>query len=161
MYDSRRDILDALAAAPDGFGQLVAGIDADLARRARGGDEGWSVVEVACHLRDAEERTLERVVAMRDTPNPKLPGYDQEAWAIERDYAAGDLAAALGAYTATRGRLVGILEALPAEGWARPGVHDEAGPVTIESLLAHIVSHDVQHLGQIARALRDVGRVAA
>ena len=66
MYDTARDLTDALAAAPDALEGALAGVDADLARRAHGGDEGWSVVEVVCHLRDAEERAAERMRAIRD-----------------------------------------------------------------------------------------------
>ena len=45
MNNSAQDLLEALL---DGYTQAQA-----LA--ARGGEEGWSIVEVVCHLRDAEE----------------------------------------------------------------------------------------------------------
>ena len=89
MYDTNRDLIDALAAGPDALEGMLTGVDADLARRARGGDEGWSVVEVVCHLRDAEERAAERMRAIRDEDDPRIAGYDQDAWAMERDYARG------------------------------------------------------------------------
>lgn len=155
MYDTHRDLVDALAASPDTLTALMQDVDDALARRARGGDEGWSVVEVLGHLRDAEARTVERVDAIRDTDEPSLAAYDQEAWAVERNYAAGDPAAALAAFLASRARLVSDLRALAAEGWDRVGHHAEAGRITIENLVLHNVSHDAQHLGQIARAVRD------
>src|SRR5690348_5024970 len=97
MYNIPADLLDAFRAAPAIFEALLRGCTQEQAAAARGGDEGWSVVEVVCHLRDAEERGLERMRAMRDQEEPFLPGYDQDQWARERNYAAADLRAALGA----------------------------------------------------------------
>jgi len=155
VYNTHRDLVDALAASPDTFTALMEDVDDALARRARGGDEGWSVVEVLCHVRDAEGRTVERAEAMRDTDDPSLAAYDQDAWAVERDYAGDDPDTALAAFMAYRAQLVGDLRALPAGAWDRAGHHAEAGRITIENLVLHDVSHDAQHLGQIARALRD------
>src|SRR6187399_1179415 len=88
MYDTCRDLIDAFSAAQDVFQALLGNCTLEQARQARGCDENWSVVEVLCHLRDAEERGLERMRAMRDAPAPMLPAYDQDAWARERNYAA-------------------------------------------------------------------------
>lgn len=155
MYDTTHDLADALAAGPDALDGLLAGVDGDLARRAKGGDEGWSIVEVVCHLRDAEERAVERVRAMRDEDTPPLGAYDQDAWAIERDYAADDLGEATATFARHRADHVATLRSLPACGWVRGGRHAEHGSITIENHTIHIATHDVQHLAQIARALRD------
>src|SRR5437764_11717498 len=91
------------------------------AQAARGGDEDWSVVEVVCHLRDAEERGLERTRAMRDEENPFMPGYDQDAWARERNYAGADLHEAVAAFSKFRAQHITELEALAPGDWERPG----------------------------------------
>ena len=160
MYDTARDLIDALAAAPDALEGALVGVDGDLARRAHGGDEGWSVVEVVCHLRDAEERAAERMRAIRDETDPWLSGYDQDAWAIERGYAGDDMRTALAAFARHRAAHVAELRALLADAWARAGTHEESGRITIENQAIHIATHDVQHLAQIARALREA-RAAA
>jgi hypothetical protein len=155
MYDTVTDLTGALAAGPDALEAALAGVDDDLARRARGGDEGWSVVEVVCHLRDAEERAAERMRSIRDDDEPHIAAYDQDAWAIERGYAGDDLGAALAAFSRHRAGHVAALRALPADAWARTGTHDERGRITIENHTIHVATHDVQHLAQIGRALRD------
>jgi hypothetical protein len=66
MYDTAKDLLDAFRATPDILEGLLEGCTEEQARAARGGDEGWSIVEVMCHLRDAEERALERMRTIRD-----------------------------------------------------------------------------------------------
>ncbi|MFH1474554.1 MAG: DinB family protein [Chloroflexota bacterium] len=155
MYDTARDLIDALAAGPDALAGVLAGVDRDLARHARGGAEGWSIVEVVCHLRDAEERALARLLTMRDEEDPILAAYDQDAWTVERDYAGDDLRQAAAVFAAHRADHAAVLRALPAGAWERVGTHEEHGRVTIENHTIHIATHDVQHLAQIARAVRD------
>ena len=155
MYDSARDLIESMASTPDALEGLLAGVDRDLADRARGGDEGWNVVQVVCHLRDAEERTVERLRAMRDENDPFLAGYDQDAWAVERDYAGEDLRRAVAAFAGHRAAHVAALRALPAAAWERVGNHEEQGRITILNHTIHIATHDLQHLAQVARALRE------
>lgn len=155
MYDSARDLIDSMSSAPDALEGLLVGVDDDLAGRARGGDEGWSVVQVLCHLRDAEGRAVERLRAMRDEDEPLLVAYDQDAWAVERDYAGDDLRRAAAAFAHHRADHVAELRALPAAAWERAGRHEEQGRITVRNHTTHIATHDLQHLAQVARALRD------
>ncbi|HJZ46440.1 MAG TPA: DinB family protein [Roseiflexaceae bacterium] len=153
MYDTSKDLLDAYRAAPEVLQALLSEVTPERAQAARGGDENWSVVEVVCHLRDAEERAIERTQAMRDEAEPFLPGYDQEQWARERNYAGDDLRAALEAFLRLRAAHIADLEALAPADWERPGRHEEQGRITIGAHIAHMVSHDYIHAAQIARQL--------
>ena len=154
MYDSSVDLLDALRAAPAVLEGLLRGCTQEKARAARGGDEGWSVVEVICHLRDAEERALERMQAMRDEINPFLAAYDQERWAIERRYATADLHEAFAAFVRLRTQHANALAALTPAEWERTGEHEEQSRITIRNQTVHMVSHDAIHAAQIARQLQ-------
>ena len=91
MYDLQHDLLEAYQTTSEILNGLLDGIGAEEARSARGGDENWSVVEVLCHLRDAEEFFIKRFQAMRDQDNPVITGYDQEALARDRNYKDADL----------------------------------------------------------------------
>ena len=153
MYDTAGDLLDAFRAAPETLQYLLRGVSDGQARVARGGDENWSVIEILCHLRDAEERGLERMRAMRDTEEPGLAGYDQAQWAIERNYSAAHLAEALAEFLRFRALHVAELAALPIEDWQRTGQHAEMGTITITDQTLHLVCHDAIHLAQIARQL--------
>jgi hypothetical protein len=154
MYDVPRDLLDAYKSAPDIYRYILAGCTEEQARAARGGDEGWSVVEVMCHMRDAEERALERTRAMINEDNPLLPGYDQDEWARERRYSEAKLRDALEAFIRFREAHVAELEALSPEDWSRPGNHEEMGRIDITAQTLHMAAHDSQHAAQIARQLR-------
>ncbi len=157
MYNSPKDLLDALRATPDILTGMLAGVTPEQARQARGGDEGWSIVEVLCHLRDADEITTQRLIRMRDIDNPDILPYDQEKLAIERNYAAQDLRAALAGFIAVRQQHIDVLEGLSPAGWERTANHREIGAITILTLTIHNVSHDAIHCAQIARQLNNVG----
>jgi hypothetical protein len=153
MINPYDDVLNALNATPEILAGLLRGVSEAQARAAKGGDEDWSVVEVVCHLRDAEEIGLQRTTAMRDQDSPAIIGYDQEALARERDYHHADLQAAWTAFRNFRQQHTALLKALRPDQWDRPGNHSEIGRITIYSMAAHRVSHDSIHCAQIARQL--------
>ena len=154
MYDLSLDLMDALRATPDTLTGLLDGVGAEEARSARGGDENWSVVEVICHLRDAEEFFIKRYQAMRDQDNPGIIGYDQAALAIERNYKNAGLGAALEGFKSFRQQTLTELSKLTPDQWQRTGQHNEMGQITILGQAIHHVSHDAIHCAQIARQLK-------
>ena len=129
MDDQPKDLIDALQATP-------ATVDG-----------------VLCHLRDAEERAHERLLAMRGQDDPFLAEYDQDAWARERSYQTADLREELGAFTRRRSTYLVALAALNELDWHRTGRHEGQGSITISGHTLHIVSHDAVHCAQIARQL--------
>ena len=153
MYDLNHDLLEALKATPETLTGLLNGVSQQQARSAKGGDEDWSVVEVVCHLRDAEEFFIKRMQAMRDQENPVLIGYDQAAMARERNYKAADFEAALASFGVFRQDMVNELSKLTPEQWERPGQHKELGQITIFAQTIHHAAHDAIHCAQIARQL--------
>ena len=158
MYNTSQELLDAFKATPDTLNGLLGGVTQQQAAAARGGDENWSVVQVLCHLRDTEERGIERMRLMRDQSNPRVAAFDQEQWAAERNYAAAQLQDALAAFLRFRAVHIQELAALSAQDWERPGLHDEQGQITIGAHTLHLVSHDAIHLAQIARQLQQATR---
>ncbi len=153
MYDVHRELIEMLAATPETLTGLLRGMDEAQARAATGGDEGWSVIEVICHLRDAEEIGLGRMKAMRDQDNPLIIGFDQDALAREKKYAEDNLASAFADFTRLRAEYVAALKTLTTKQWERPGHHNEIGDITIIAHTAHRTYHDTIHCAQIARQL--------
>ncbi len=142
MQDTYNYLVDALRAALTVFDALLHDCTQEQAQAARGGDEGWSVVEIVCHLRDNEECVLERMGLMRD-----------EAWARERNYAADDLREALAAFVRLRASHIAELAALTPAEWERTGQHQERGRITISNQTLRVVCHDTIHAAQLARQL--------
>lgn len=155
MYNVTEILLDTFRSTPDILNGLLRNVSPAQVAAARGGDENWSVVQVLCHLRDAEERNLERIRLMRAQDNPVLEGYDQEQWARERNYAAARLDEALAAFLKRRAATLAELASLTPQEWERPGRHSETGPITILSYIQRLLRHDAVHLAQIARQLTE------
>ena len=156
MYNSQRELVDALDASPQILRQLVRGLSAEQARTAHAddaSDEAWSVVEIVGHLRDTEEVMSRRMALLRDEENPRITGFDQEALAVEKDYAGSDLREAVDAYARFRAEHVANLRALSDAQWQRVGHHGPPGPVSIFNHTLHDVYHDAVHLAQIARQM--------
>ncbi len=123
------------------------------ARALRDGPDGWSIVEIVCHLRDFDEIFYSRAQMMQAQTQPQLPAYDHEAMAIERDYQAEDLAEALAALKASRARFIAFLAGLTPEQWERDGVHPERNSFTMTDAAMQVGLHDLDHLEQITRVL--------
>ena len=153
MYNSAQDMLDAFQVTPDVLRNLLEGVSQEQAQSAKGGDEGWSVVEVLCHLRDAEEFALNRNRLMRDQDNPNIIPYDQEQLARDRRYTEQDLRQVLSDFIRLRQEHVSLLAGLSEDNWHRPGQHPEAGRIEIFDHTLHMVCHDTIHCAQIARQL--------
>jgi hypothetical protein len=132
---------------------LLHGLGQDDARRATDGPDGWSVVEVVCHLRDLEEVYLARLEQMLAGGTPTFARFAPNEVAREHEYATQDLRAAHADFREERRRFVARLEALAPAGWAASGVHPVYGEQTVERLAFQVLTHDLDHLDQIARCL--------
>ncbi len=132
---------------------LLGDVSQERAQQATDGPDGWSVVEVMCHVRDYEEIFYQRARMMLESDNPKLPAYDQVEMARARNYASQNLRAAFDDYLETRQRFVTLLESLSAEQWQRRGLHPQWGDITIVELATNTALHDLNHAEQMVRAL--------
>ena len=153
----RQEIIAALRALPDQIDQFTRDLsDDDLRRRAP--DGGWSILEVCCHLRDSAQEEGLRVRRLVEEDKPTLVPYDQEAWAIERNYQGDDIARVRTAVRAFWGGLAYQLEGLSDEHWERGGVHPEQGPVTVRSRAEQEAEHAREHVAQIEATRAAPGR---
>ncbi len=148
----QEELLEALAAVPEELERVVAGQPPEALLRP-GRDGGWGVIESLCHLRDWEEIFLERARAVLAQDRPKLPAYDDELWAIERDYRGQDPGRVVQRFRRVRGELVEALRGLDPEEWRRVGEHAVQGEITLQWLAEQARAHSEEHLRQIREAL--------
>ena len=146
MYDEKRDLIASYRATPETLVVLLQNVD-DVAATPREGDE-WSIGEVVCHLRDAEQRMFERVTRIRDEDRPTLPVYPDD------EYRGRSLGKTLEAFGSLRHEHARLLEELDPAGWSRTGIHEIEGELSILDITRHMAAHDAEHLAQIARQLR-------
>ncbi len=135
------------------LGHVLQDLTANQARALRDGDDGWSIIEILCHLRDFDEIFYQRAVMMLKLEYPQLPGYDHEAMAIERAYQQEDLQDAYKTLRSSRQRFIQFFEALSPQQWERGGVHPERDSFTMTDAAMQVGLHDLDHLEQITRVL--------
>ena len=133
---------------------ILKNVSAEKARDLRDGAAGWSIIEIACHLRDFDEFFQHRARMMLEQDHPRLPAYDHEALAIERDYQSDSLDEACAALQLSRARFAAFFESLTPEQWERGGVHPERDSFSMTDALMQVSAHDLDHIEQITRVLR-------
>ncbi len=153
MGQVRERQITAMRLSLDILEHILKGVPAEKARRLRDGDDGWSVIEILCHLRDFDEIFYNRAQMMLNEDHPQLPAYDHEAMAIEGAYQQEQLGGSLAALKASRKRFVGFFETLTPAQWERAGVHPERDSFTLTDALMQVGLHDLDHLEQITRVL--------
>jgi hypothetical protein len=135
------------------LGHILKHVTPQQATTLRDGPQGWTVLEVVCHLRDYDEIFYQRALMTLEQDNPTLPAYDQAALAVERAYNQQDLEQVYADLTASRPRLVSLFSELTEEQWERMGQHPHYGPFTLATAALHTGWHDALHLEQITRIL--------
>ncbi|KAB2905088.1 MAG: DinB family protein [Anaerolineae bacterium] len=132
---------------------ILKDVTQEQAQQATDGPDGWSIVEIMCHLRDFEEIFFSRARSMVEQDNPVLPAYDEKLMAAERHYADQDLHNVLAAYLTTRQEFIEWLKERAESDWRRTAIHPEAGQVTLIEQAMQVPTHDIDHIEQMVRTL--------
>jgi uncharacterized damage-inducible protein DinB len=146
----RAALLATLAATPARLRAALKGVSKKLLLWTPGPGK-WSILEIVAHLRDMErEAYLVRYRRILSEDNPTLPDIDGDQLALTRDYRGMKLPEVLRDWLKARKECLKLLKSVKGSSWERPGVHQTAGPLTMEILLRrHAVGNDQAHLGQI------------
>lgn len=122
----------------------------------RDGGDGWTVVEVICHLRDFDKVFVERAQLTLNEEFPDLPFPSPDGLAMDLKYNEQDLKDAFKEWKAVREEYVTILEGVSSdEDWERVGNHPKRGCTTLNDQLFIATWHDVNHLAQISKILTE------
>jgi uncharacterized damage-inducible protein DinB len=154
MWGGPDDLVEMLRTTPVVLRALLGAVDDERARMAPGEGE-WSIIEVAAHLADAEEKAADRIARMTGEDEPVIEGYDQVELAERRGYRQMDLSEVLQRFEQLRAERIALLEPVDAAGWQRTGRHTQEGVITLTQLTRHMCRHDATHLAQIARLVRE------
>src|SRR5687768_14793866 len=105
------------------IGRYVQNITPQDATTYRDNGEGWTALEVMCHLRDFEQVFLDRMCLTVDEDFPDLPVPNADQLALENNYNAQRLDAAYSEWSQRRNALLGYIATLSDEAWARTANH--------------------------------------
>lgn len=117
----------------------------------------WSTLEVVCHLADFEPIFADRMKRIIAEDQPPLIGANPDRFAATLAYHQRDLDEEIILIERTRSQMARILRTLPASALARTGIHNEAGPRTLEQVLTGAIKHIVHHVKFIHEKRKALG----
>jgi hypothetical protein len=115
----------------------------------------WSAAAIVAHLADVEIVTSYRIRMILASPGVAIQAFDQNAWASAFDYQNQDPATAIALFRPLREAWLALVHQGGEACLDRYGVHAERGKETIRHLLRLYAGHDMNHLEQIARLLKE------
>lgn len=146
------DPVAILAATPERFEEQTDDLDLEVLQKRPGPNE-WSVEELLGHLFGAEIVYSFRWRITLAQDNPKLAGYDQEAWAKLPHPSFPEL---LSAFASLRRANVWLIEETPSSEWDKPAFHEERGEEPFGMSVRLLAGHDIAHLKQLEQTIAAV-----
>ena len=151
------DPIDALATLFERLPEALEGLD-DEGVSAPEADGKWSILEVVCHLADAELMQAWRIRRTLTEDRPTLAPMDQDVWAARLGYGRAHLEEALEQLRTLRLANLRLASHLADEELDRVSFHPERGEESIRTILGVLAGHDAVHLDQIERIRASIGQ---
>lgn len=111
---------------------------------------GWSVLEIIKHVKDAESVLNKRVKLILKEDNPLLEFQKVWAWTEIKNEKRETVEGIFEEYYISREETVRILEKVSLKKWWRTAVHEEFGPVNMIEQVSYFAAHEISHIRQIS-----------
>jgi uncharacterized damage-inducible protein DinB len=127
-----------------------------LRRRPQPGK--WSIAEILAHLADTELVAGWRLRLILGQNGTSIQAFDQDVWADTFHYSRRDPKISLETFRVLREHNLALLKSVPKSLWENYGMHQERGRETITHIVRMFAGHDLNHLQQVARILKETPR---
>lgn len=117
--------------------------------RSRPEPTTWSPLEYACHVRDVFALACVRVQLMLDEDGPRFANWDQDATAVEDDYAGQDPVTVVRQVAVEADRFAACVAAVPEDSWGRAGLRGDGAAFTVESFTRYLLHDPIHHLTDV------------
>ncbi|MEQ8677692.1 MAG: DinB family protein [Aggregatilineales bacterium] len=138
------------------LGMTIGDVSQEQAQDIRDGADGWTILEIMCHVRDFQEIFMGRATRILNEDTPTLVPVDEaarEQMIIDNAYSQQNLRDVYKDYVRTRHVFIEMLTALEDTQLDRRGIHPMTGEVDVTTPIFHTILHDADHTEQIARIL--------
>ncbi|HAS08950.1 MAG TPA: methyltransferase type 12 [Acidimicrobiaceae bacterium] len=109
----------------------------------------WSPLEYACHVRDVFRLFAERLDLMLTQDGPHYANWDQDATAVEDDYASQSPVAVAVELTRAGAALADRFDAVEGEQWERTGHRSDGAEFTVDTFARYFMHDPVHHLWDV------------
>lgn len=113
------------------------------------GENRWSILQVVCHLADAELLASVRIRRLITQDRTRLWGYQQEIWADRLGYQRRNIQTVLSRFTMLRRENGELLAEQPDSVWEQTAEHDLYGVLSLRQWIEDYLDHTAKHLNQI------------
>jgi hypothetical protein len=135
------------ATVPGSIGNMLPRWRAVLRRpdaTERPDDATWSALEYSCHVRDVFSLFDQRLNLMLSQDGARFENWDQDATAVEKDYANADTAVVSADLTAEGEQVAASFARVQESQWGRTGLRSNGSEFTVLTLSQYFL-HDVVH----------------
>jgi hypothetical protein len=116
----------------------------------------WSPKEELGHLLDSAANNHQRIVRTQLEDEPKMRGYDGNAWVELHKYQHRDWQEMIDLWQALNRQLLVAAEAVPESAWSRTCTIADSLPLTLKFVFEDYVKHMIHHLHHIGIKTDDV-----
>jgi hypothetical protein len=126
------------------WAEVLQGRDAVV--RARPGEDRWSALEYACHVRDVCALYHHRLDLMLREDDPLYPNWDQDATAVEERYGEQDPGVVSVQLRDAAAGLADAFDGVQGEQWLRTGRRGDGARFSIAGFSRYLLHDPVHHL---------------
>jgi hypothetical protein len=108
--------------------------------------EKWSTLEYGCHVRDVFRLYDERLRLMLNETDPLFANWDQDATAVEDDYAAQNPVFVAQELVEAGTALAETFESVKGDEWHRTGARGDGAKFTVATFARYFVHDPIHHL---------------
>ncbi len=126
--------------------------------RKRSAPGKWSIAEILAHLADTELVGGYRIRMILGSNGTPIQAFDQNVWVRNANYARQNPRKSLRTFRILREHNLALLKSLPRQKWSRYGIHAERGKESIARVAQMFAGHDINHLRQIERIVKQKRR---
>lgn len=109
----------------------------------------WAATDVLRHLRDAQSVLAQRIDMILDEDDPTLEFKPVFAWTNQQTGETESGESIFESYASSRRDSVSRLRGITPQDWARTGLHEEFGRVTLLEQASYFAAHELTHLRQL------------
>jgi len=109
----------------------------------------WSPKEELGHLLDSAANNHQRIVRTQLEDEPKMPGYDGNAWVELHKYQQRNWQEMIEIWCALNQQLLAAAAAVPDPAWSRTCTIADSQPLTLKFVFEDYIEHMMHHLKHI------------
>ncbi len=149
-----KDALKILKSTPKKIKMLIKGVKRKVLHKKPQPNK-WSIAEIIAHLAETELVLGWRYRSIAANPGVVIQSFEQNDWAKNSQYEKSDITEMLELYSVLRNANLKFLTGLSKVKYENFGMHQERGKETIAHIVNLEAGHDLNHLNQIEKILKN------